>query len=268
MQLLISVAGPADARAALLGGADVIDAKDPRHGALGPVPLHRLATIRAAIGGARPLSAALGDAADEDAIARTVAAAASLGLAFVKVGFAGVTREARARRLAAAAQRAATDVRTRLVLVAYADWRRAQSLPPAQILTVAAGAGAAGVLLDTANKSAPLFTLESPTSVAAWIAAAHAAGLFAALAGGLSGPEFTRARALRADLVGVRGAACVGGRTGRVSQARVAALRALAGAPHAPRVLAGRGVFPQRHVELPEIVGRDDEVLHAARERA
>src|SRR6266436_521775 len=57
MQLLISVAGPADARAALLGGADVIDAKDPRHGALGPVTLHRLAAIRAAVGGARPLSA-------------------------------------------------------------------------------------------------------------------------------------------------------------------------------------------------------------------
>ena len=268
MQLLISVAGPADARAALLGGADVIDAKDPRHGALGPVTLHRLAAIRAAVGGARPLSAALGDAADEDAIARTVAAAASLGLAFVKVGFAGVTREARARRLAVAAQRAAADVGTRLVLVAYADWRRAQSLAPAQVLTVAAGAGAAGVLLDTANKGAPLFTLESPTCVAAWIAAAHAAGLFAALAGGLCGPEFARARALRADLVGVRGAACVGGRTGRVSQARVAALRALAGAPSAPRVLARRGLFPQRHVELPEIVGRDDEVLHAARERA
>src|SRR2546427_5313283 len=70
MQLLISVAGPADARAALLGGADVIDAKDPRHGALGPVTLHRLAAIRAAVGGARPLSAALGDAADEDAIDR------------------------------------------------------------------------------------------------------------------------------------------------------------------------------------------------------
>src|SRR6266478_9773989 len=105
MQLLISVAGPADTRAALLGGADVIDAKDPRNGALSPVTLHRLAAIRAAVGEARPLSAALGDAADEHAIARAVAAAASLGLAFVKVGFAGVTREARARRLAVAAQR-------------------------------------------------------------------------------------------------------------------------------------------------------------------
>src|SRR5437667_201273 len=183
MHLLISVAGPAEARAALRGGADVIDAKDPRRGALGPVPLHRLAAIRAAVAGARPLSAALGDAASEEALAGAVAAAVAVGVAFVKV----------------------------------------------------------------------------------------------ALAGGLSGPEFARARALGADVVGVRGAACVGGRMGRVSRARVAALRASAGAASPPtpptpqpppRVLAGRGVLPERDVELPEIVRRDDEMLHAVRERA
>jgi len=268
MQLLISVAGPAEARAALRGGADVIDAKDPRHGALGPVPLHRLAAIRAAVAGARPLSAALGDAASEEALARAVVAAASLGVVFVKVGFAGLTSEARARRLAVAAQRAGADAGTQVVLVAYADWRRAVSLAPARVLVVAADAGAAGVLLDTANKGAPLFTIESPESVAGWIAAAHAGGLFAALAGGLSGPEFARARALGADVVGVRGAACVGGRTGRVSHARVAALRVLAGAASPPRALAGGGVLPERDVELPEIVGRDHEMLNAARERA
>src|SRR5438876_557342 len=130
MQLLISVAGPAEARAALRGGADVIDAKDPRRGALGPVPPHRLAAVRAAV------------------------------------------------------------------------------------------------------------------------------------AGGLSGSDFVRARALGADLVGVRGAACVGGRTGRVSRARVAALRALTGAaappaPPAPPpppppacVPVERGLLSQRDVEL------------------
>src|SRR2546428_5082436 len=105
MQLLISVAGPAEARAALRGGADVIDAKDPRRGALGPVSLQRLAAIRAAVAGARPLSAALGDAASEEALAGAVAGAVAVGVAFVKVGFAGVTSEARARRLAVAAQR-------------------------------------------------------------------------------------------------------------------------------------------------------------------
>ena len=93
MQLLISVAGPAEARAALRGGADVIDAKDPRRGALGPVSLQRLAAIRAAVAGARPLSAAVGDATSEDAVAGAVAAAQSVGVAFVKLGLAGVTRE-------------------------------------------------------------------------------------------------------------------------------------------------------------------------------
>src|SRR3989449_4055209 len=272
MQLLISVAGPAEARAALRGGADVIDAKDPRRGALGPVSLQRLAAIRAAVAGARPLSAAVGDATSEYAVAGSVAAALSVGVAFVKLGLAGVTSEARADRLAVAARRAVeTAVVTRLVLVAYADWRSAASLPPARVVAVAADTGAAGVLLDTATKRAPLFAVESPAGVAAWVAAAHAAGLFAALAGGLSGPDLARARSLGADLVGVRGAACVGGRTGRVSRPRVAALRASAGAAPPPppaRVPVGRGLLPERDVELPEIVRRYDEMLHAVRERA
>ena len=269
MQLLISVAGPAEARAALRGGADVIDAKDPWRGALGPVSVQRLAAIRAAVAGARPLSAAVGDATSEDAVAGSVAAALSVGVAFVKLGLAGVASEARADRLAVAARRAVeTAVVTRLVLVAYADWRSAASLPPARVVAVAADTGAAGVLLDTATKRAPLFAVESPAGVAAWVAAAHAAGLFAALAGGLCGPDLARARSLGADVVGVRGAACVGGRTGRVSRARVAALRALAEAAPSLRVPIGRGVLPQRDVELAEIVRRDDEVFHAVRERA
>src|SRR2546430_14451662 len=122
--------------------------------------------------------------------------------------------------------------------------------------------------LHDALPISPLFAVESPAGVAAWVAAAHAAGLFAALAGGLCGPDLARARSLGADVVGVRGAACVGGRTGRVSRARVAALRALAEAAPSLRVPIGRGVLPQRDVELAEIVRRDDEVFHAVRERA
>src|SRR2546426_3407074 len=133
MQLLISVAGPAEARAALHGGADVIDAKDPRRGALGPVSVQRLAAIRAAVAGARPLSAAVGDATSEYTVAGAVAAAHSVGVAFVKLGLAGVTSEARAGRLAGAARRAGGAARgARVVLVAYAGWRRSAGLPPAR----------------------------------------------------------------------------------------------------------------------------------------
>src|SRR5881628_1363965 len=226
MRLLVSVADPSEARAALEGGADVIDAKQPRRGALGPVRPDVLAAIRQVVGAARPVSAALGDARDEAAIER----AAGLGVAFVKVGFAGVVTEQRARRLATVARRGAGD--SGLVLVGYADWRRADSLAPERLVAVAATAAGAGVLLDTAFKDAPLFALEPPERVGAWVAAAHAAGLFAGVAGSLWGSDFATARALGADLLGVRGAACVGGRTGPVSAARVAALRALA---HAAR---------------------------------
>jgi uncharacterized protein (UPF0264 family) len=41
MQLLVSVADAREARAARLGGADVIDAKDPSRGALGSVSAAR-----------------------------------------------------------------------------------------------------------------------------------------------------------------------------------------------------------------------------------
>ena len=239
MRLLVSVRGSVEARAAVAGGADVIDAKDPARGPLGAVRRDRLAAIRRAVGAARPVSAALGDAGDAAMVAAGAAAAA--GVAFVKLGFGGVTSEARARSLARAARRGAASS-TAVVLVAYADWRRATSLAPDRLVAVAVDAGAAGLLLDTARKDAPLFAIESPDAVAAWVAAVHAAGLFAALAGSLSGRDFATARAVGAELVGVRGAACVGGRAGPVSQARVAALQRLIRA--APPPTLPLGVLP------------------------
>src|SRR2546423_6304211 len=135
MRLLVSVRGPVEARAAVAGGADVVDAKDPARGALGPVRLDRLAAIRRAVGAARPVSAALGDARD-DASAEAAAATAA-GLAFVKLGFGGITSEAQAQRLARAAPRGA-PAGTAFVPAALADLRRADSPTPAP-----PGAGAA-----------------------------------------------------------------------------------------------------------------------------
>ena len=58
-QLLVSVESAEEALTALQGGADLIDAKDPNAGPLGPVSLGTLESIRAAIAGQRPLTAAL-----------------------------------------------------------------------------------------------------------------------------------------------------------------------------------------------------------------
>src|SRR5256886_12111882 len=80
MRLLVSVRGSVEARAAVAGGADVIDAKDPARGALGPVRRDRLAAIRRAGGAARPVSAALGDAGDDAMVAAAAGAPPRGGL--------------------------------------------------------------------------------------------------------------------------------------------------------------------------------------------
>ncbi|MEX2156382.1 MAG: (5-formylfuran-3-yl)methyl phosphate synthase [Gemmatimonadales bacterium] len=231
MRLLVSVRDVREAQAAVRGGADIVDAKDPRRGALGPVTPRTLADIRAAVPTSIPVSAALGDAVAERVVARAARLAAARGAAYVKVGLRDVSDAGHARALAHWAAQGAAEGGAELVLVAYADASRVGSLPPLAVPDIAAAAGARGVLLDTAFKDqGSLFDLVDVARVGRWLAAARAAGLFTALAGSLGEPSLRTALALGADIVGVRGAACDGGRTRRVSVARVAALSALVAA--------------------------------------
>jgi uncharacterized protein (UPF0264 family) len=233
MFLLVSVANPADAAAALAGGADLIDAKDPAAGALGAVTPEMLREIQATVAGARPVTAALGDAADEDEVERAAREFAAAGAFFVKVGFAGIGSPARAVALAAAAVRGAGS--RGVVAVAYADAGRAGNLSPAALLDVAARADARGLLLDTADKTGPgLCALQSPLALARLVADAHSAGLFVAMAGKLEEGDLRVVRDAGTDIAGVRGAACLGGRTGVTSAERVRRLRAAMSVAHAP----------------------------------
>ena len=229
MRLLVSVADAAEANAACEGGADLIDAKDPFNGALGLVPLETLRQIHAAVGGSRPVTAALGDAADEGAIERAAFEFAAAGAVFVKVGFASIATTEIAARLIAAAVRGARDGSEGacgVVAVGYGDAHSASSVDPTAIADAAAGAGAMGVLLDTADKTGPgLPQIMSARAVTAWVTRAHDAGLLVALAGKLTTNDLPWARDCGADIAGVRGAACDSGRTGRVTPARVRLLR-------------------------------------------
>ena len=101
----MSVATAGDASAALAGGADLIDAKDPAGGALAPVSADVFRAIHDGVGGARPVTAALGNAADEKAIELTARSFASAGARYVKVGFAGIASADRVGELTRAAVR-------------------------------------------------------------------------------------------------------------------------------------------------------------------
>jgi uncharacterized protein (UPF0264 family) len=224
--LLVSVASAAEARVALEGGADVIDAKDPGRGALGAVTLDILCAIADVVRERRPLSAALGDAATEEAIARDARAYVRAGATIVKVGLAGVASPPRARALLRAAARAAGPVGGRVAAVADADATNAP--PPFALIRIAAAAGVAGVLRDTSDQGGPaLPELMTGDALARWVDHAHGAGLWTAVAGRLTAATLSCAWRAGADVAGVRGAACDGGRSGLVSRDRVRALRAL-----------------------------------------
>src|SRR5258705_3183273 len=180
MRLLVSVANVDEAAAALAGGADIIDAKDPHAGALGAVPARVLREIRTAVGEARPVTAAIGDASDEIAVERIAHGFASAGATLLKVGFAGIDSASRVSALLAAAvggAATATGGLCGVVAVAYADADR-ESLTFPKLLDVAASGRAWGLLLDTLDKSGPgLCQLVRAQPVAQWVADAHQAGL-------------------------------------------------------------------------------------------
>ncbi len=222
MRLLVSVKNAAEAAAALAGGADIVDAKEPSAGALGPVTLDVLRDIISTVDAVRPVSAALDDAEDTTTVARRVRAYAVQGLAFVKIGFAGITDAARVRDLIASAVDAASPHTCEVIAVGYADFDRVGGIPCDVLFGAAIRSGAAGVLIDTADKVGPgLLQLVPPATLRRYASAAHDCGLRIALAGKLSAIDLSRLRKIGADIAGVRGAACHAGRASAISEAQV-----------------------------------------------
>lgn len=222
MRLLVSVRNASEARAALAGGADVIDAKEPLNGPLGAVSSDVLHEIATTIGNAAPVSAALGDICEDDVLERAIAARQA-GVTFVKIGFAGMRRRQRLEEDVLTLARAARP--PALVLVAYADFDVADAPSPAEILAMAAHVRPAGILLDTYDKDgAGLTSLMQACTLATFVGRAQASGRFVALAGKLTREDIETVQDTGADVIGVRGAACDGGRGGVVTPARVRAL--------------------------------------------
>jgi uncharacterized protein (UPF0264 family) len=231
MQLLVSVRSAEEVGSALAGGADIIDAKEPARGSLGPVDPSVLRDISRSVPPSVPLSIALGDFGDGADAAHAIGAlrlmARPAGV-FVKLGLASVNTSGAAASLFRAAVEAAraTPCCPGVVAVAYADGTAACGLVPEQVLRPAAQAGACGILLDTLGKDGgDLFSFMPVREVKAWVGSVRAAGLIAAIAGSLRPDSLGSVREIGPSVLGVRGAACTGGRGGVVDVDRVRGLR-------------------------------------------
>ncbi len=220
IRFLASVRSVPEAVNAASHGADIIDCKDPHAGALGALDAVTIAAIRGAVPAHIPVSATVGDdAVSAPDLTKRVARAASAGADFVKIGF---EKQVSWQSPLDALMRESCG-NCQLVGVLIAD--RGLDLA---LINAFSKAGFAGVLLDTADKTAgALPDVVNPLMLSTFVKTAHENGLFAGLAGALRAHHVAGLAAFNPDILGFRGALCHNnGRQNELEPTAVAALRA------------------------------------------
>lgn len=232
MKLLVSVADEAETAAAVEGGADIIDVKNPKEGALGANFPHVIRNVRKATPQSIPVSAAIGDVPNlPGMISLAALGAASCGVQYVKAGLFGVQYKNDAVYLLREVCRAVRSYNpgVRIIATAYADAHKFGALPPLDLPEVAIKAGVDGCLLDTAAKGeGTLLTNLSENQLEDFVSQCSRNKLLCALAGSLMPIDIDAILRINPDIVGVRTAACRGSRIkGAIDADKVRTLKRL-----------------------------------------
>jgi len=218
-RMLASVADAAEAEVVVQLGADVIDLKDARRGALGAVPPEVARGAIAAVARRGETSAALGDPPyDDEALLAAARALAAMGVDYVKLAVDAPTLD----RLGGSLSGLARDVS--LVGMMFADEE-----PDFGLLAKLAALGFKGAMLDTRNKSrGRLMAHLDVVRLNQFCAACRTLNLMSGLAGSLEAPDIPRLLLVRPDVLGFRGALCQAhDRQGAIDPAAVALIREL-----------------------------------------
>ena len=224
--MLASVLSSAEAETAVACGADIIDCKDARRGALGALPLDEVASIVALVAKRRPVSTVVELPHDVSHARAAIEAAATTGVDFVKFAL-PMTSDMRE----VVDQLAPLCKKIRLVAVLFADLG-----PDFEVLTLLAHAGFHGVMLDTAHKGkGRLLDYIGVGALADFVSRARGLGLSCGLAGSLEAPDAPRLLVFEPDVLGFRGALCAGGdRQNALSAEAATLIREMIRRPHAP----------------------------------
>jgi len=215
LKLLISSTDEKEAVEAIAGGADIIDVKNPKEGALGANFPWIIRRIREITPRNVEVSCALGDMPNlPGAVSLAALGAATTGVDYVKAGLYGLKKQEEAVYLMQGVNRAVKDCSSsiKVVTTGYADAKRVGSVNPMLIPDIAHKAEADIAMIDTAIKDGKnLFAFLTINQLRRFVDAAHDYGLKAALAGSLKKEDLPAVYALGADVAGLRGAACTRG---------------------------------------------------------
>ncbi len=216
MRLLVSPMNINEARAALAGGADILDVKNPREGSLGANFPRAIRAVADLAHGRVPVSATIGDLDYKPGTASLAALGAAFsGAEYVKAGLLGVKTQEQALEMLKEIVRAVKDfdLAKNVVASGYSDYARAGSLSPMLLPDAAAAAGADLVMVDTAIKDGrSTFEFMSERELEDFISLGHACGLEVAIAGTIGFEHLEMLKRLNPDIIGVRGIVCGGDR--------------------------------------------------------
>lgn len=218
--LLVSVRSADEVEPALAGGADLIDVKEPAKGPLGMAEAEVAAAVVERVGGKVPVSAAMGEWSPN---AITEAHwHLELKLTYVKWGLAGYAPSPGWGEDLLDTRRQ-LPVGMEMVAVAYADWEKAKSVPPAEVVKFAKRFRFRAFLLDTFTKDGKsLLDVMKPADVGELVESLKRVGTLVAVGGSLRPEQLKQLKGVAPDFYAVRASACAAGkRDGVIDESRV-----------------------------------------------
>lgn len=237
MKLLVSPNTIEGAKQAILGGADIIDCKNPAEGSLGanfPWVISEMRTLvdETSDNGNLEFSATMGDMPHLPGTASLAATGlASLGVDYIKIGVYGPKNTSEASALLENVVKSVRRVKegVHVVAAAYGDQARlGTSIPPIKMVKVAAESGCDYVMVDTYIKDDKrLVDFMSTEQILDFCNLAHDSGIKVALAGKLRDEDIPFIKSTGCDVIGVRSMVCTNSdRTnGTIDSARVNKLK-------------------------------------------
>lgn len=247
-RLLVSVRNVEESLAAVAGGCNILDIKEPLHGPLGMASRDTIAELiehhrRAAWH--VPLSAALGELVDWE---MPVECSLPAGLQFAKLGLSGCAAVPDWPQHWLAVRRELGNGSMRWIAVAYADSQAALAPSACEIAQAAIDTDCAGLLIDTFDKSGGM--LLDHISVAQLHDLAkllRKAELFLAVAGSLRAEVLPALESLAPEVIGIRGSACrESNRSAAIDREAVASFKQALAATIPEEIFAVQGCRPGR----------------------
>ncbi|MCZ7384793.1 MAG: (5-formylfuran-3-yl)methyl phosphate synthase [Candidatus Methanoperedens sp.] len=228
MKLLVSPINVEEANICKLGGADIIDVKNPKEGSLGANFPWMIKAVKKAAGNV-PVSATIGDFNYKPGTASLAALGAAVaGAEYIKVGLYDIQTREQALEMLTNIVRSVKDYDKykKVVASGYSDYKRINSISLFELPEVGEQAGVDVVMMDTGIKDGrSTFEFLAEQELMDFVADAKERGLQTAIAGTIKFKDIPQLKCISPDIIGVRGCVCGGDRNSAIKRELVERLK-------------------------------------------